>query len=202
MIASYTILSGSTRADSQSLKVARYLAGELAARDSEAAIELVDLARTELPMWHEGFWHGETDARWQRLATQLIESDALIVVAPEWNGMVPPALMNVFLLCEHGEIAHKPALAVGVSATGGGANPVVAMRAFTAKNTHVCYLPDHILVRDSRNVLSGAEPSGDADVALRGRIGYGLDVLRVYAAAFRLIRKSGVIDLETYPYGM
>jgi len=61
---------------------------------------------------------------WGPIAKQLKSSDALVVVAPEWSGMVPPGLKNFFLLCGADVLAHKPGLIVTVSAGLGGSYPV------------------------------------------------------------------------------
>ncbi len=200
----YTVLSGSTRTNSQTAKVARWVAAELARTDPECVVELHDLCETALPAWREEFWDDAVppDAGWAKLAASLTRSEGLVFVTPEWCGMAPPALMNVFLLASRGELAHKPALIVGVSATNGGAYPVAELRAFGGKNTQVVYIPDHVVVRRAARVLNGPEPANDDDAALRERIAYSLRILCVYAQAFTLIRGSGVIDLETYPYGM
>ena len=132
----------------------------------------------------------------------LSDSDGIIIVSPEWNGMVSPALMNVFLLTSRGEIAYKSALRVTVSATDGGAYPVAELRSFSAKNTQICYISDHVVVRDACNVLNRDESDSVEDEYVRERIDYSLRVLVVYTAAFIGIRRSGVVDLENYPYRM
>lgn len=200
----YAILSGSTRKKSQSGKVARFVASRLAELAPGAVVELVDLATTPIESWHEGLWEpgAQASPAWQATSATLSAADALIVVSPEWNGMVPPALLNIFLMATKGELAHKPAMIVGVSAAVGGAYPVAELRAYGGKNTQLCYVPDHVIVRDARNVLNEAEPQSDAETWLRGRIDYSLQVLGAYAAAFRTVRDSGLIDLKSYPYGM
>lgn len=200
----YAILCGSTRKTSQSGKVSRHLASRLAELAPAAAVERVDLSTTPIESWHEGLWEPgvQPSAAWQATSARLAAADALIVVAPEWNGMVPPALLNVFLMASKGELAHKPAMLVGVSGAVGGAYPIAELRAYGGKNTQICYVPDHVIVRDARNVLNDAEPQSDADAWLRGRIDYSLQVLGAYASAFRTVRESGVIDLKSHPYGM
>jgi NAD(P)H-dependent FMN reductase len=200
----YALVSGSPRPDSQSAKVTRYVAAQVAAADPGASVTVVDLAVERPEMWHEGFWSdGPSPCPvWARLSALFARSDGLVFVTPEWNGIVPPPLTNLFLLASRGELAHKPALLVGVSATQGGAYPVASLRASAQKNTQVCYIPDQVIVRDARNVLEGPEPQSDQDATLRERIAYSARVLREYAAAFRQIRRSGVVDLETWPFGM
>jgi len=70
------------------------------------------------------------------------------------------------------------------------------------KNTRLCYIPDHVIVRNVGQMLHGDEPADEHDQALRGRITYSLRVLIEYAKALRLVRESGVIDLKAFPYGM
>jgi hypothetical protein len=115
--------------------------------------------------------------------------------------MAPAALKNFFLLCRSGEIAHKPACLVGVSAGVGGAYPIAELRMSSYKNTHVCYIPEQIVVRGVEDVLHDG-PQSDPERSLRARINYALGVLVAYGAALRAVRASGCIDLERYPYGM
>jgi NAD(P)H-dependent FMN reductase len=200
----YVLVSGSTRKNSQSAKVTRFVEGELAAADPGAQIEVVDLSEAQPELWHEGFWaEGPPPCPvWARLSPVFARAEGLVIVSPEWNGIVPPSLTNLFLLASRGELAHKPALLVGVSATQGGAYPLASLRASSQKNTQICYVPDQIVVRDARNVLEGPEPQGENDALLRERIAYSVRVLREYTAAFRQIRNSGVIDLQAWPFGM
>lgn len=199
----FIIISGSTRPKSQSAKVADYVGETLSGLLENSEVGIVDLAKVKLPDWHEGIWdEEEPDPVWTQISEELRSCDGLIVVSPEWNGMAPPPLMNVFLLTSRGEIAHKPGLLVTVSANTGGAYPVSQLRSFSTKNTHLCYIPDHVVVRDVRNVLNEGKPNSKEDEQLRERIEYSLGLLAVYSKAFEFIRQSGVIDLETFPYGM
>ncbi len=200
-MSSYTIISGSTRAGSQSGKVARYLQAELGALGA-GEVSLFDLASHPLQQWHEGFW-SETppDPNWTAMSAVLEVSDAFVLVAPEWNGMAPPALMNLFLLAG-GELAHKPALIVTVSAGPGGAYPVAELRAYGYKNTQICYIPEQVVVRNVKAMLNDAEPASERDRRLRDRITYGLQVLGAYAEGLAGVRAKGVIDRGRFPNGM
>lgn len=197
----YAIISGSTRGVSQSIRVARYVSNELAKVDSDSNIEVVDLATENLPMWREEFWEEDiTDDNWARVSRLLQSADGLIFVAPEWNGMVPPPLMNVFLLASRGEMSHKPALIVSVSGGSGGCHPVTLLRGFGHKNNQVCYVPDHVIVRGSHGDQLQEDPSSIP--YLRDRMHYSLSVFKVYTDSFKQIRCSAPINLEAYPYGM
>ena len=200
----YFILSGSHRPNSQSVKVARYIEATIQRELDGATTYLLELAHANLPFWDEGMWSGAPKWKqvWGPIATELRSSAALVVVSPEWSGMVPAMVKNFFLLAGNAELAHKPGLIVGVSSTRGGAYPVAELRASSYKNNHLCYIPEHIIVRDAGQVLGDGEPASDADVYLRKRIAYAVRVLAAYASALIGVRESGVIDTKTYAFGM
>lgn len=106
------LLSGSNRSNSQSVKVASYLRDRLEALELCDSSELIDLASSPLPLWPEE----DTEEVWSVQQSILKKATALIVISPEWNGMACPALKNFFLYAGLGELGHKPALLVGVSA--------------------------------------------------------------------------------------
>lgn len=196
------IISGSHRESSQSEKVARYIHKALLACHVES--DVITLAKNPLPLWDEGVW-GE-DAKWQRLwspiAETLTKSSALVLVSPEWSGMVPPGLKNFLLLCSSREVGHKPALIVSVSSGIGGSYPVAELRGSSYKNNRLVYIPDHVIVRNVESVLSSDEPDGERDIAIRERIQYSLNLLIEYAQALAQVRESGVINHKDFPYGM
>jgi chromate reductase len=200
----YTIVSASTRTDSQSSRITEYVAAQLARIDREGLIHEVDLATRKLPMWCEEFWNDAgLSPEWNEVSALLHKTDGLIFVVPEWNGMVPPPLMNVFLLASRGEMSHKPALIVSVSRGSGGSLPVSMLRAFGYKNNQICYVPDHVIVRNAAAMLRDGEDSdGEMDKSLRARMMYSLSVFKVYVENFKNIRKCAPIDLESFPYGM
>ncbi|VBY40156.1 NADPH azoreductase [Burkholderia pseudomallei] len=193
------VIAGSHRRQSETARVAQYIADRCVALAGRAPFVL-DLGQTTLPFWDESL--NSLEGSWGPIAEELRSSDALVVVTPEWGGMVPSALKNFFLLCDRGEIAHKPACLVGVSASSGGAYPLAELRMSSYKNTHVCYIPEQIIVRHVEEVLGTCGAVSEIDQSLRARIDYTLGLLVVYAAAFREVRTSGRVDLERYPYGM
>jgi len=197
------IISGSHRPQGESHRVARYIQNQL----QELGVEdvyLFTLADNPLPLWDEGLW-GD-DPKWKTLwgpvADQLRAAEGFVIVSPEWSGMVPAGLKNFFLLCDKELLAHKPALIVTVSASMGGTYPVAELRTSSYKNTRICYIPDHVIIRNIGRMLHGPEPADEQDAAVRQRLNYCLKVLLEYTKALRLVRSSGVIDLKTFPYGM
>ncbi|MEZ4449325.1 MAG: NAD(P)H-dependent oxidoreductase [Nannocystaceae bacterium] len=197
------ILSGSHRPTSRVRVGSRFLADRSAPHFAGGA-SVIDLGRTPLPLWdEEAPDRSEAWAeRFAPISAALAAADAIVVVAPEWNGMVPPALKNVFLLCSKGQLAHKPGLIVAVSSGRGGAYPVAELRMSSYKNTRLCYIPEQIILREIGTLLHDDPPTHENDVYLRQRIDYALALLGRYADALRLVRESGVVDPKSYPNGM
>jgi NAD(P)H-dependent FMN reductase len=200
----YAIISGSHRLQSQSGKVARYIVARLAALNPEDSSHVLDLGQTPLPLWDEGIWQGDPKIAdiWKPVSAELKSSDAAIVIAPEWGGMVPAALKNFFLFAADGSLYHKPGLIVGVSASRNGAYPVAELRVSSYKNTHLQYISEQVIVRQVGDVLNEETPQSDDDAELRKRLDYSLSVLTEYAKALQTVRASGVLNRKDYPFGM
>ncbi len=202
------IICGSHRPDSQSGKVSRYI--QRALQDQEICEEtwLYDLAGNPLPLWDEGVWSGD-DEQWQAvlepMSQELHACDAFVVVSPEWHGMAPAGLKNFFLMwTAGGELAHKPALIVTVSTADGGSYPVAELRMSSYKNSRICYLPEHLIIRYVDTVFNDdpEQNKASAQEYFEDRLAYCLAMLKAYALAFRQIRVSGTVSLETYSSGM
>jgi NAD(P)H-dependent FMN reductase len=200
------LISGSHRENSQSEKVARYIAQSLLDNKQATATEVFTLAGNPLPLWDEGIWQGE--AKWQDLLNPLSEklaaSDGFVVVSPEWHGQVPAGLKNFFLLWGAGELAHKPALIVTVSSSDGGAYPVAELRMSSYKNNRICYIPEQVIVRRVESVLNEDESknNAEADSYFRQRIAYAGGILCAYADALRAVRASGITRTDIFRNGM
>ena len=198
-----SIVAGSHRREAESTRVARYIEAVLQ-KIGVDQIYVLSLSGNPLPLWDEGVWEDDPKwaARWNPVAAELRSSDGFVIVSPEWSGMVPAGLKNFFLLCGGDLLAHKPGMIVTVSASLGGSYPVVELRTSSYKNTRICYLPDHVIVRNVGRMLKGDQPADEQDASLRKRIEYSLRLLLEYASALRHVRESGVIDLKSFPYGM
>ncbi|WDR35349.1 NAD(P)H-dependent oxidoreductase [Pseudomonas serboccidentalis] len=180
------LLSGSNRANSQSLKVAKYLRDRLELLGLCDSGELLNLASSRLPLWPEE----DIDGIWSVQQSILKKATALIVISPEWNGMACPALKNFFLYAGLGELGHKPALLVGVSAGLGGAYPMTELRASSYKNSRILYLPEQLIIRNVESMLNGEIPSDENDIRIRTRTDWALHLLCQYDNALRTIRPS------------
>ncbi len=197
------IISGSHRANSQSMRVAQYLKSRIVGKGGTASI--TDLSHSKLPLWDEGVWAGEESWKqvWSPIEAELKAADSLIVISPEYAGMASPALKNFFLFCGGDLLAHKPALLVSVTVSvTNGAYPIQELRGSGYKNSHLLYLPEHLIVREVEHRFHGETASGEADGYLRKRAGYCLDLLSHYEKALLQVRQSGVVNLQDYPFGM
>lgn len=196
-----TLVSGSTRHDSLSGRVAQYLKQRLD-KQSDADHPIIDLAHAEIPFFDEKIfdlgaaWH----PAWTAASTTLKQSAGFVFIVPEWGGMVPAAMKNFMTLCLDQELYHKPALLVAVSAGTGGAYPIAEMRQSSYKNTRVCYLPEHVIIRHVNDVID--DKNQITDDYLRQRIDYSLQLLVTYTSAFQQIQAQPVFQHKQYPNGM
>jgi NAD(P)H-dependent FMN reductase len=196
------IVSGSHRVTSESIRIGRFIESQLRALGADPT--LISLAGNPLPLWDEGVM--DDDPKWKALwtpfATKLQDSQGLVIISPEWAGMVPPGLKNFLLLCSNKEVAHKPALIVTVSSGIGGSYPVAELRASSYKNNRIVYIPDHVIVRSAPQMLLGDAPTNERDAALRKRIHYSLEMLLEYSKALTAVRESALVNYKEYPFGM
>jgi NAD(P)H-dependent FMN reductase len=199
-----SIISGSHRINSQSEKISRYIKDILFKKGYTS--ELVPLAGNTVPLWEEealGDPSSDLMRAWTPVSKILSDSEAFVVVCPEWAGMVPPGLKNLFLLASSGrELSHKPALIVSVSAGINGAYPVSELRMSSYKNSRICFIPEHVIVRNVGDVCNQEEPENDRDESIRTRMDYALDLLISYGGALKHVREESGIDFSLYPNGM
>jgi len=200
----FFILSGSHRIEAQSLKVANYIKSVLTREHPGAEVHLYSLSGNPLPLWDEATG-GAPDALWDPISGELKSADALVVVSPEWGGMVPPGVKNFLLNCTADEIGHKPALIATVSATRGGSYPVAELRMSGYKNNRLVWIPEHVIFQHIEGNLNSPDDAPDLsneDSLLRKRVRYALRLLEEYGKALKQVRASGVIDHKTFKSGM
>jgi NAD(P)H-dependent FMN reductase len=156
------------------------------------------LSEVQLPFWDEEKWEEESkwDEIWAPHSETLSNCDAFIVVVPEWSGMATPMAKNFFLLCDNGELAHKPGLIISVSAGRGGAYPVAELRMSSYKNTKLVWIPDHVILRNVEDLMESDERDYIID-----RIKFSISTLSHYATAMKEMRTKLPTD-ERFEYGM
>jgi len=201
-----SIISGSHRHNSQSEKVARHIEKTLIDENTADQAWLYSLAGNPLPLWDEEVWN--KSKAWETLLKplrkELIDSDGFVFIAPEYHGQVPAGLKNFFLLFGKYELGHKPAMIVTVSSGDGGSYPVAELRMSSYKNNRVCYIPDHVIVRNVESVLNENPKDNDAsaDAYFRERIDWNLKLLVEYAKALKSVRESGLAFHDKFGNGM
>lgn len=200
------IISGSHRINSQSEKVSLVIDKALSRKDSCTATWLYKLTDNPLPLWEEGIWDKEPEweDRLNPIHEQLQSCDGLVIVSPEWHGQVPSGLKNFFLMVNRFDVGHKPAMIVTVSNGDGGAYPVAELRMSSYKNNRICYIPEHLIIRNVESVLNEnpADNNESADSYFRERMDWTLDVLLAYAQALQPVRASGITLSDTFKNGM
>lgn len=199
----FFVLSGSHRAEAQTLKVARYIERVLTS-EMKASAHLFSLSGNPLPLWDEASG-GAPDELWDPISAELKAADAFVICSPEWSGMATPGVKNFLLNCTAGEVGHKPGLIVTVSASRGGSYPVAELRMSGTKNNRLCWIPEHVIVHHAEanlNAPDGAADLAKEDALIRARLRYALRVLAEYAKALASVRASGVIDHKTFKSGM
>ena len=200
----FFILSGSHRTEAQSLKVANYIKSVLTREHAGSDVFLYSLSGNPLPLWDE-VNGGAPDALWDPISSELKSADALVIVTPEWSGMVTPGVKNFLLNCTADEVGHKPALIATVSATRGGSYPVAELRMSGYKNSRLVWLPEHMIFQHIGENLNSPDEAADLskeDSYLRKRLRYDLRLLEEYGKALKQVRASGVIDHKTFKSGL
>ena len=194
-----TIVSGSQRANSQSLSVAHYL--KLLSSEHFDTANILDLHQLNLPFWNEGVWQQTEEwQQWTPISEMLKQSDAVILITPEWHGMATPALKNFLLLTTDEELAHKPALLVSVSASVNGVYPISELRMTGNKNNHACFLPDHLIFRNVEELLTTDHQCTDQTMHQRNQ--YTMALLASYAQALAPVHRDMVSVGKVFRYGM
>jgi azobenzene reductase len=200
----FFILSGSHRAEAQTLKVAKYVQSILTREHPGAEAYLYSLSGNPLPLWDEAMG-GAPDALWDPISAELKAADALVILTPEWSGMATPGVKNFLLNCTTDEIGHKPGLIVTVSATRGGSYPVAELRMSGYKNNRLNWIPEHVIIHhaeENLNAPDGTDGLSKEDQLQRKRLRYALKILEEYGKALKLVRASGVVDHKTFRSGM
>lgn len=189
----FAIISTSHRPDSQSHRIAEYLNNTY----FSSSADVIDLFAADLPMWTGATppTPAVTD-----IQKKLAEADGFVFVVPEWHGMAPAGLKNLFLWCGAAQFAHKPALLVGVSASVGGAMVIAELRSSGYKNSRLLWIPEHLILRNVSDLWQGKDT--ESDQYLGARTAYAIDHLKTYARVLAPERAALCAGLEAYPNGM
>lgn len=191
------LISAAHRAGAES----RRIADELNSQFLGGNASLIDLFDAHLPLWEGQPLSAADEARLNAVKATAEAADAFVFIVPEWHGMAPAGLKNFLLWCGAQQLAHKPVLLVGVSAAVGGAFVIAELRSSGYKNARLLYLPEHLILRDVKDLWAGHE-GRVADDYLGKRTRYALDMLATYASALKPVRAQLCAGLAEFPNGM
>ncbi|WP_448567838.1 NAD(P)H-dependent oxidoreductase [Thalassotalea ganghwensis] len=205
------IISGSQRAQGNSIKVADYLQTHMMSTLENANSSILDLSQYEELLKHYGSGVDDNsllNEQKQQVLDQLYRCDAVVFIAPEWGGMIPPALVNLILLTANGSagglpLGHKPAFAVGISASSGGSNPISMLKAYAAKNSHLTWLPLHAIITNVEQFLQAPwQPEASDRISqVQSRLQVGIEALVIYAERLIGAREKLVKLSKKHPFG-
>jgi len=210
------LVSSSQRDNSKSFDVAKYVQTNILNDMQGIDSTILDLSRYPFLLDHYGISRdgiGKDDStalanNKKAVLSQLYACDAVVFIAPEWGGMIPPALVNLLLLTANGSagglpLGHKPAFAIGVSASGGGSNPISLLKAYAAKNSHLTWLPLHAIIQNVDGFLAQAwQPQLDNRFSqVQSRLLVGLKSLTIYAKQLAGVREELVSLSKVHPFG-
>lgn len=194
------IVSGSHRDSGNSHRIAKLVSNLLTRKGHDSSIVTIQ----DLPLWDEGLWGKETLSDkwnlWEPISQQLKDCEGLVVITPEYGGMASPLITNFLLIASPQEVGHKPGLLISVSGSRGGAYPIAQLRSFSTKNNYLCWIPDHVIVRDVDDFLN--EINSGKENYTSQKLTYALAMLTEYAAALVQVRNSSELDYQNFPYGM
>jgi len=205
------IISASQRDDSNSFKLSESIKNNVFDDQSNLTSSILDISQYPFLLDHYGYGRNDNkqlQSDKDTVLSQLYACDAVVIVVPEWGGMIPPALVNLLLLCANGSasglpLGHKPAFAIGLSTSAGGSNPISLLKAYAAKNTHLTWLPLHAIVHNVEDfiALPWTPENTDRVSQVQSRISTGLKALEIYANTLKPVREQLVELSKIHPFG-
>jgi NAD(P)H-dependent FMN reductase len=205
------VVSGSQRKDSKSFALAESIQKNILNNMQGVESTLLDLSLYPFLLDHYGTGRDDQNALNKNkddVLTQMYACDAVVIIAPEWGGMIPPALVNLLLLSANGSanglpFGHKPAFAIGLSASSGGSNPISLLKAYAAKNSHLTWLPLHAIIQNVDDFLvhDWAPELDNRFSQVQSRLLVGMKSLAIYATQLTDVREELVELSKVHPFG-
>lgn len=205
------LVSSSQRDNSKSLDVSKFLQTNILNDMEGVKSSILDLSRYPFLLDHYGTGRDDLISlanNKDEVLGQLYSCDAVVFIVPEWGGMIPPALVNLLLLSANGSanglpLGHKPAFAIGVSASSGGSNPISLLKGYAAKNSHLTWLPLHAIIQNVEDFLEQTwTPTLENRYSqVQSRLLVGLRSLAIYSKQLASVRDELVVLSKEHPYG-
>ncbi len=100
-------------------------------------------------------------------------------------------------------LGHKPAFAVGLSASSGGSNPISLLKGYAAKNSHLTWMPLHAIVQNVDDFLAKPwDPTLDNRFSqVQSRLLVGIKSLVIYSKQLMSVREELVALSKVHPFG-
>lgn len=205
------LISSSQRGNSKSLDVSKFLQTNILNDMEGVKSSILDLSRYPFLLDHYGTGRDDLISlanNKDEVVGQLYSCDAVVFIVPEWGGMIPPALVNLLLLSANGSanglpLGHKPAFAIGVSASSGGSNPISLLKGYAGKNSHLTWLPLHAIIQNVDDFLKQTwTPTLENRYSqVQSRLLVGLKSLVIYSNQLASVRDELVVLSKEHPYG-
>jgi len=205
------LVSSSQRVNSKSFDVSKYLQTNILNGMEGINSSILDLSLYPFLLDHYGAGRDDLISlanNKDEVLRLLYACDAVIFIVPEWGGMIPPALVNLLLLSANGSanglpLGHKPAFAIGVSASSGGSNPISLLKGYAAKNSHLTWLPLHAIIQNVGDFLEQTwAPTLDNRYSqVQSRLLVGLKSLTIYSNQLAPVRDELVVLSKEHPFG-
>lgn len=139
-MAKISIISSSVRTGRNSHRVTMYF-HDYIQREKLADVSVIDLNEYKFPIFEERLRYLQNpSADLKKFAEQIVSSDGVIIVTPEYNGGYPPALKNVIDVL-YDEWKRKPVAIATVSSGDFGGMQVITSLQFTLWKMHAWTVP-------------------------------------------------------------
>jgi NAD(P)H-dependent FMN reductase len=204
-------VSSSQRENSKSKEIAKYLQTNILNSIQDVKSSILDLSLYPFLLDHYGTGRDDSTSlanNKDAVLSNLYSCDAIVFIAPEWGGMIPPALVNLLLLSANVSanglpLGHKPAFAIGISASSGGSNPISLLKGYAAKNTHLTWMPLHAIIQNVDDFLAHAwTPKLENRFSqVQSRLLVGLKTLIIYSNQLSPVRDELVLLSKEHPFG-
>jgi len=145
------IISGTDRADSNSLKVSKYI--QSLYRELNEEVEIIDLREIRGELVHGPHYGANQPASLQAEIDKVVKSDGLIVVCPEYNGSMPGILKYYIDHMKFPDsFEFRPVCFVGLGFMFGGMRPVEHLQqVFGYRNAFI--YPQRVFLTNISKVL-------------------------------------------------
>lgn len=185
------VILGSTRDGRKGEEVARWFMDQITGKYPDLNFELIDLKEIELPLYHDSVNPGSSNKKYkdqkvQDWSKKVDESDAYIIITPEYNHGYPAPLKNA-LDSLYLEWNNKPVGFVSYGGIAGGSRAVEQLRQ-VAVELEMAPVQQGIHIPYIRNAFD--EKGQIKDPVIENSIKKMINQLSIWGKGFKNIRES------------